>query len=115
MYKVIYHIDEREKWSLTLGNVTNMIVYYQVHHIDYQIEVLANSVAVCDYLKGSTFQSQILSLIEKGVIFVACHNAMEAHHILAEQLMKNILYPIPSIHMDSRSLQNAHDAAMPPI
>lgn len=90
MYKVIYHIDEREKWSLTLGNVTNMIVYYQVHHIDYQIEVLANSVAVCDYLKGSTFQSQILSLIEKKVIFVACHNAMEAHHILAEQLMENI-------------------------
>ena len=36
MYKVIYHIDEREKWSLTLGNVTNMIVYYQAHHIDYQ-------------------------------------------------------------------------------
>ena len=62
MYKVIYHIDEREKWSLTLGNVTNMIVYYQAHHIDYQIEVLANSVAVCDYLITAVVLFQCHSL-----------------------------------------------------
>ncbi len=90
MYKVIYHIDEREKWNLTLGNVTNMIVYYQAQHIDYQIEVLANSEAVCDYIKGSSIESQIQELINKGAIFVACHNAMNAHHILAKQLMENI-------------------------
>ena len=43
--KVIYHIDEMDRWPLVLGNVKNMTAYYHEQKESYTIEVLANSAA----------------------------------------------------------------------
>lgn len=47
--KVIYHIDEMDRWPLVLGNVKNMTAYYHEQKESYTIEVLANSAAVNGY------------------------------------------------------------------
>lgn len=91
MMKVIYHIDEREKWLLCLGNVENMVTYYQHNKIAYQIEVLANSEAVKDYLKTSLYASKIKELSLKTVQFVACHNALRGQNIELKELLDEIV------------------------
>ena len=51
--KVIYHIDEMDRWPLVLGNVKNMTAYYHEQKESYTIEVLANSAAVNGYAAAS--------------------------------------------------------------
>lgn len=91
MFQVIYHIDERVKWDLTLGNVKNMVNYYQEQNIDYEIEVLANSEAVCDYQKGSLIESQIIALSKYNVTFAACHNALNGQKIAEQDLIDPVI------------------------
>ena len=85
-YKVVFHVDELNKWKLLLKNVSNLLDAIDVN--EYSIEVLANSEAVKFY--DSNFNSDI-SVIEKlnsnGVKFVACNNALIANKIKKEDLI----------------------------
>ncbi|MCO7176959.1 DsrE family protein [Sporolactobacillus kofuensis] len=81
MYPVIFHIDEEEKWPLLLGNVKNL----RAERMDTEIEVLANAAAVKNYQHGA-FNDQMRNLNNQGVQFVACQNALNAQHILKEDL-----------------------------
>ena len=85
-YKVIFHVDELDKWKLLLKNVSNLLD--AIDDNEYSIEVLANSEAVKFY--DSNFNSDI-SVIEKlnsnGVKFVACNNALIANKIKSEDLI----------------------------
>ncbi|MCQ2010260.1 DsrE family protein [Sporolactobacillus sp. STSJ-5] len=80
MDHVIFHIDEKEKSPLLLGNVKNLLA-----DMTAEVEVLANGVAVIGY-KSEEFINQMNSLKDQGVQFVACRNALNAHHILKEEL-----------------------------
>lgn len=91
MMKVIYHIDEREKWTLCLTNVENMVTYYQQNEINYQIEILANSVAVKDYLKTGYYTQKIKELSLLNVQFTACHNALRSQNIELEELLDEVV------------------------
>lgn len=91
MMKVIFHIDEREKWTLCLGNVENMLTYYQHNQISYHIEVLANSRAVIDYLKDSLYNHKIKELSLQNVQFTACHNALRGQNIELEELIDEVI------------------------
>lgn len=86
IYKVIFHVDELDKWELLLKNVSNLLDAIDVN--EYSIEVLANSEAVKFY--DSNFNSDI-SVIENlnsnGVKFVACNNALIANKIKSEDLI----------------------------
>lgn len=84
--RVIFHIDELNKWSLTLGNVTNMINYYQENKIEYQIEVLANSEAVLAYQHEHVLKKQMEQLSLQQVSFVACNNALNANNLKQDSL-----------------------------
>lgn len=81
MYHVIFHIDEEEKWPLVLGNVKN----FMADNMAAEIEVLANAAAVNGYQSGA-FVDQMRKLNDQGVQFVACQNALNAQHILKEDL-----------------------------
>jgi Uncharacterized conserved protein len=80
LYHVIFHIDEEEKWPLLLGNVKNLLA-----GMTAEVEVLANGSAVVGY-KSKAFINQMISLKSQGVQFVACQNALYAHHLLKEDL-----------------------------
>jgi len=81
-YKVIFHIDEINKWKLLLANVSNLL--NGIDNETLYIEVLANSEAVKYYDTTQDFDADINtmdSLNKKGIKFVACNNALVAYDI----------------------------------
>ena len=87
--KVIFHVDELDKWKLSLKNVSNLL-----HAVDVEkcnIEVLANSEAVKFYIANVDLNSEITGMKElnsKGVKFVACNNALNSYSIKKEDLIE---------------------------
>lgn len=90
MIKVIYHVDEMEKWDLCLGNVRNMLAYGQANHETFEIEILANSVAVKGLVKESELNESMVELLEKDVVIAACQNALHAQSLQKESLISKI-------------------------
>lgn len=83
---VIFHVDETGKWALALKNASNLLQLVTSNIM--QIEILANSEAVKDYvLPQSTFESDMRQLHAQGVLFVACNNALNALGINQKQLL----------------------------
>lgn len=87
--KVVFHIDEMNKWSLVIGNVKNTISYCKENNIKYRIEVVANSEAVKGYL--SNFEIEGIAYLQKlHVEFVACNNAIRNYEIQLKELISGI-------------------------
>ena len=85
--KVIYHVDEAEKWTLTLMNVSNMLAVFQQEESEFVIEVLANSVAVKQYVQmDNEIGAKMASLAQAGIKFTACGNALKTNQIDKGQL-----------------------------
>lgn len=86
-YKVIFHIDELNKWKLLLGNVSNLL--NSMDNDKFYVEVLANSEAVKCYDANQNLNADINtmeSLNKKGVKFVACNNALTAYDIKKDNI-----------------------------
>lgn len=86
-YKVIFHIDEINKWKLLLGNVSNLL--NGIDNEKLYVEVLANSEAVKYYdinQDSYTDINTMESLNKKGVKFVACNNALMAYDIKKDNI-----------------------------
>lgn len=88
--KVIFHVDERSKWPLALGNVRNMLAYGETHQEVFTIEILANADAVLDGAKDSTYQVDMTTLLQAGVRIAFCQNALRANELSKEQLLSGI-------------------------
>lgn len=87
-YKVIFHIDEIDKWGLLLGNVSNLLNRMDKEKL--YIEVLANSEAVKYYDTNQDLDAAINtmeSLYKKGIKFVACNNALRAFDIKKDNVI----------------------------
>lgn len=84
-HKVAFHVDEMEKWNLTLGNVTNFIAATSGQN--NEIVVVAYATAVRAYLASENsilMRMQKLSL--QGVQFMACNNALRAEGLEGAKL-----------------------------
>ena len=86
-YKVIFHIDEIDKWKLLLNNVSNLLNAEEGDK--FYIEVLANSEAVKYYVYNKNTDANYFmeSLNKKDVKFVACNNALKAFDIKKDTLI----------------------------
>ncbi len=89
-YKVIFHIDELNKWNLVLKNTSNLLE--AIGNNKYYIEVVANAEAVKAYNSSSketdlNFVNFFKELNNKGIKFVACNNALKAFNIKQEDLI----------------------------
>ncbi|UUX34797.1 DsrE family protein [Fundicoccus culcitae] len=75
--KVLFHLDETEKWSMTLANVKNFL-----HEVpDAHITVVANGPAV-KYYTTDAIEADLLAQVD----FVACNNALKANTIQPPQI-----------------------------
>lgn len=87
-YKAIFHIDESDRWRLTLGNVENLL--NAAGSSPVKAEVLANGGAVLQYVFSShpnEIAQKMTFLHRRGVTFAACRNAMKAYHLEPEDLL----------------------------
>lgn len=90
-YKVIFHIDEINKWKLLLANVSNLL--NGIDNEKLYVEVLANSEAVKYYDTTQNLDADFNAmekLNKRDVKFVACNNALTAYGIKKEILYKFI-------------------------
>lgn len=70
--EVVFHIDDLDKWPLTLNNVNNMR--------DLSTEkviILVNSNAVLGLLKEEEYEEQIKAVIDRDVTILACAASIE--------------------------------------
>jgi len=81
--KVVFHIDEQEKWAETTSNVKNLLI--EPNKIT--IIILVNGAAITGYLAAEN-QAFIATA---GITFHACSNAMRANKIVKEQLPKDVV------------------------
>ena len=93
-FKVLFHVNESDKWERALVNITNFL--NDVGQGNADVEVVANGEAVsvfrsrclltgdgrecCGTASGS-LMDQMEKLSEMGVSFVACRNALKAQSI----------------------------------
>ena len=90
-YKVIFHIDEMNKWKLLLANVNNMIIDLKDQPV--KIEVLANSEAVKFFIQNDISEndySNIRNLMNNNVLFCLCNNSLQSNKIELNTLIPNI-------------------------
>lgn len=91
--KVVFHIDEMQKWKLLLHNAKNLLSSYADPASETAVEVLANGEAVQAYVFGfdNSLESHMQALSDSGVAFVACNNALAGYRISKEQLISFVI------------------------
>lgn len=72
--KVLFHVNENERWGAALGNIINLI--RDVGEENVHIVVLANGPAVSAYAYSERVETMEM-LAEKGVQFKACRNSLK--------------------------------------
>nr|WP_122013186.1 DsrE family protein [Maliibacterium massiliense] len=84
--KVLYHVDERERWGMLLGNVANMLAYAKEQGTPFAIEVVANGPAVQDLVAQQSALEDRLAQICAQARICACNNALGMFGIAPETL-----------------------------
>lgn len=80
--KVVFHINELEKWPTVVGNINNLL---KTDMKMKAIEVVANGEAVKGYLQAD-LGIALHELVEKKVILSSCQNAMNHFEIIKDTL-----------------------------
>jgi intracellular sulfur oxidation DsrE/DsrF family protein len=78
-HKVLFHIDESEKWLLLLSNISNLLAAAE----NVSVEAVANSAAVRFYIAEHPLMDDLAA---SGVVFCACANALRGAEISADAL-----------------------------
>lgn len=87
-FKVVFHIDNKERWKMVLGNVKNLL--NEVDSSDIEIEVLANGNSVGEYDNRISENENIKlmkELSKKKVRLVACNNSLNSLKLSKEDLL----------------------------
>jgi hypothetical protein len=74
MLKVLFHVNEMERWSVTLGNIKNLFI--DVGEQGADVVVLANGGSVAAYGEPEII-ALIQELSDKGATFIACRNSLK--------------------------------------
>lgn len=85
MIKVIFHIDESEKWLTVISNVLNLCKGIDVENAE--IEILANSKSV-EVLKKTEekYFHKLKNIHDLGIKICACKNSMNNLHLKSEDI-----------------------------
>ncbi|PWG00831.1 DsrE family protein [Levilactobacillus bambusae] len=102
--KIVFHVDELNKWPEVLSNVTNVLMdlaQHDDHHI--QMVVVANGDGIMGYLIPSI--NDQISELAKTVEFHACHNSMVSHGLNSARIPSGV-HIVPVGVIDLASLQD---------
>lgn len=85
-FKVLFHVSDNETWPKALTNITNFLK--EVGTNGAKVEVVANASAVCTYYlieEKKELIERMIELSNRGVIFKACRNALNANALNESQ------------------------------
>lgn len=111
-FRVVFHVDEIERWGLLLTNVANLLVAAEGDTIE--VKVVANAVAVRQYVRSEGEHVEAMAqLARKGVLFVACNNALRSQNIDPSALL-DFVEVVPAGVMELVRLQHQGYAYLKP-
>lgn len=76
-WQVVFHVSDCQLWPRALKNISNFL--REVGDAAAQVEVVANAAAVAGYFMDGEEMGQMVQLVEQGVVFKACRNALKEH------------------------------------
>lgn len=92
MLKVVFHIDEVDRWSMVLNNAK----YFKALEPDSSVIILANGSAVLFYVHPHTSLVDLnFALQKEGIQFEACRNALKGYGIV-ETVLPETVIPVNS-------------------
>lgn len=79
--KVLYHVDSESKWHMVLENVKNMLKYGKENNTTFEIEIVANGIAIVGLIQEvaekSKWYLEMDELYKENVVFAVCNNALK--------------------------------------
>ncbi|GBF35050.1 hypothetical protein DCCM_4171 [Desulfocucumis palustris] len=75
--KVLFHVNEPERWKIVLVNARNFINDVGQGRAD--VEIVANGAGVTAYAGDAAIIEEMKVLHSQGVVFAACRNALKMH------------------------------------
>lgn len=99
MYKVIFHVVEKNKWRMVTNNAMNLA------KSDLEIEVLVLSVgeSILGYAKDSDVVENLEMLMANGIKLIACNNSLKAFELPEENILDGIeVVPAGMVEMVKR-------------
>jgi intracellular sulfur oxidation DsrE/DsrF family protein len=96
--KVLFHINETEKWKVVFGNISNLISDIGEENVD--INVVATGFSVYGYTDSEKL-SVMKQLSLRGVNFIACRNSLsnmcqEGVACVKEELLPPFIVIVPA-------------------
>ncbi|MBF0516775.1 MAG: DsrE family protein [Nitrospirae bacterium] len=96
--RVLFHVNEMNKWDTALGNITNLIK--DVGSDAVQIKVVANGPSVAAFSDSSRLET-MKALANDGALFLACRNSLKkmcsgADVCLTEEALPPFIKVIPA-------------------
>ncbi|SFO71703.1 hypothetical protein SAMN05720591_10648 [Halolactibacillus alkaliphilus] len=85
MRRVIFHIDEMEKWQLALNNANNMIDY-----ANEEVIMLVNGPAISGLTKTSEVSDRLRHVLKKEVKIKACLVSLTSKGLSQSELVEGI-------------------------
>lgn len=87
-YKAVIHIDEMDKWELSINNANNLLKDLKE---EVEVIILANSEGVKFYNRNEEFdRNKMEETAKKGVKYLACKNALKALKIPEEDVIESV-------------------------
>jgi hypothetical protein len=95
--KALLHIDELDKWRLTLANVKNLIEDVGLENIVLEIVANATAVQIFDPMDKDMggLLKQMKELSNNNVKIIVCRNALRANTIY-EELLPDFVTVVPA-------------------
>lgn len=87
MYHAIYQLDVNDPKVIgkTIRNINNALNDPRLKG-KIEVELIAYSGGTDAYMKGSKYENDLKSLVEKGVIVAQCENTLHERHISRDQI-----------------------------
>lgn len=85
---VIFHIDESAKWPMVLNNVQHYQEWLTAHHVNAEVEILANGDAVAAAVQGS--EVDLSTVANSNTNVSVCANSLKQRHVDQDSLQPGL-------------------------
>ncbi len=88
--KVVFHVNETNKWSSVISNANNILAYSKETGDEFVVEVIANGEAVIELSEKKAqykgLYESLRELSDQDVRFFSCRNAMRKYSVDEKEL-----------------------------
>ena len=102
--KVIFHVNDPERWGIAARDAKNTLTYYKQQQQPCQISLVATGAAVRQLQKADAQKAGLSAVLElmtlDGMTLYACSDSMQMQHIEPQNLLEFVtVVPVGAVQM----------------